>query len=108
MSKRSGNEAGKDDVYDISDEPVVKIPPGEIDIEPAFDTCLTCHNAESPVFKPICTETVVGEVLHFFRREPTEVEIAALKRKITETLGAKQAGCGGAATCETCRKAVRP
>jgi hypothetical protein len=100
--------AGKDDVYDITEQPYVKIPPGEIDIEPAFSTCLKCHNAESPTFRPICIEKIVREILHFFRRSPTPEEIAALKKKIAEEMGAKNVSCGGPEKCETCRKAAKP
>jgi hypothetical protein len=100
--------AGKDDVYDISEHPYVKIPPGEIDTEPTFLTCVKCHNADCPSFKPLCSENISKEILHFFRRTPSDEEITALKKKITSTLEERNASCGGPAKCERCRKAAKP
>jgi len=97
---------GDEDEGDKAKE-YVKIPEGEIVIEPAVDTCLKCHNSESPTYKPLCITSIAKEVLHFDpRKKRTDADVEALKKKIADALAAKNAGCGGPEKCKKCQKAA--
>ncbi|MBI4613671.1 MAG: hypothetical protein HY720_08690 [Planctomycetes bacterium] len=46
-----------------------EIPEGEIVRQPPLETCLGCHNEESPQFKPFCYKMRVKEIAHFDPRK---------------------------------------
>jgi hypothetical protein len=55
------------------------IPKDEINVNPQMDTCLGCHNEESPGFKPFCFYDFVQGIRHLNPLKPrTEQELAAL------------------------------
>jgi hypothetical protein len=65
----------------IEEEPskYTVIPKDEIINNPPMDTCLKCHNDESPGFKPFCFHEFVGNIRHLNPLKPrTEEERAAL------------------------------
>jgi len=59
--------------------PYTKIPEGEIIKDVPMATCLGCHNAESPSFKPFCFHERMQEIRHLNPLKPrTAEELAAL------------------------------
>ena len=51
----------------------------EINSKPDMQTCLGCHNEESPGFKPFCFHEFAGSIRHLNPLKPrTEEELAAL------------------------------
>jgi len=68
----------------------VAIPADEILAAPTEATCRTCHNADSPSFKPFCYPLRLEEVRHLNPKKPrTDEELAALMA----------CGCGEACAC---------
>jgi hypothetical protein len=47
-----------------------KVPAGEIISRPDQKTCLSCHNDQSPSFKPFCFQEYVDKVRHDDPRKP--------------------------------------
>lgn len=57
----------------------VGVPAGEIIGEPRADTCVKCHNSESPSYKPFCFSKMSAQVAHLNpTRKRTEEELKAL------------------------------
>ncbi len=103
LAAAGGEEEGQGDP---GERVYVKIPAEEIHLAP-FDACLRCHNQESPTFQPICIDKAFKEVMHLDpRKKRSEADLAALRKKITDELAAKNAGCGGPEKCGRCRKAA--
>jgi hypothetical protein len=99
--------AGGDEDAGDAEKAYVKIPDGEIVIEPTVDACLKCHNKESPTYKPICITNIAREILHLDpRKKRSDADVEALKKKIADALDAKGAGCGGPEKCGKCKKAA--
>ncbi len=96
---------GEEDAGD-AEKALTKIPEGEIVGHPGVDSCLKCHNEESPSFKPLCATEIFKEVMHLDpRKKRTDADLAAEKKKWVEALAAKKTGCGGPEKCGKCRKA---
>ena len=56
----------------------VEIPEAEIIKQPKLDTCLGCHNDESPSFKPFCFHERLSEIRHLNPLKPrTQQELDA-------------------------------
>jgi hypothetical protein len=99
--------AGSDEDEGDKEKEYVKIPAGEIVVDPPIDTCLKCHNSESPSYKPLCITSIAKEIQHFDpRKKRSDADVEALKKKIADALAAKNAGCGGPEKCEKCKKAA--
>jgi hypothetical protein len=57
------------------------IPEGEMIVSPPMETCLACHNKESPNFKPFCFCKAKLEIRHLNPlRQRTDAEKAALAK----------------------------
>jgi hypothetical protein len=50
--------------------PYQAVPAGEIVVNPPQSTCLSCHNEESPTFKPFCYYERVDKIRHDDPRKP--------------------------------------
>lgn len=66
-----------------------KIPETEILLAPPMSTCLSCHNSESPSFKPFCFQRCNAEVRHLNPAKPRTAEELA-----------KILACGKGADCK--------
>jgi len=67
-------EAGAERTY-------TPVPEGEIIVEATMETCVRCHNAESPTFKSFCFFEKRAQIMHLDpRKKRTEEEIAAMKK----------------------------
>lgn len=85
---------------------VEKLPEGEIIGRPAAETCLTCHNAESPSFKGFCFRERVVAILHLDPRQQHDpAEVAALKCGCEAPCTCQKSECGGWPTPEEIAKA---
>lgn len=68
-----------------------QVPADEIISSVGQEQCLTCHNEESPSFKPFCFHKRAGEIRHLNPLKPrTEKELAAIL----------VCGCGDACECK--------
>jgi hypothetical protein len=102
LAAAGGEEEDPGDV----EKPYVKIPEGEV-TEPHLDTCLKCHNNDSPTFKALCVTEIFKEVMHFDpRKKRSDGDVAAMKKKIADDLVAKNVSCGGPEKCKKCKKAA--
>ena len=54
--------------------PRVEVPKDEIIARPEMSTCLTCHNKESPSFKPFCFKKRTQEIAHLDPRDTKAAE----------------------------------
>jgi len=71
---------------------------GEVIAEPGFDTCVKCHNPESPSYKPFCFKESYAKISHLNpekKRTPEEL------KKLADPNG-----CGDAGTCKCPRPAA--
>lgn len=83
-----------------------KLPEGEIIGRPSPDTCLTCHNAESPSYKGFCFRERVVQILHHDPRKGRDpAEVAALKCGCEAPCKCQKSECGGWPTAEEIAKA---
>jgi hypothetical protein len=65
---------------------------GEINAHPDAQSCISCHNKESPSYKPFCFAKFEKEIRHLDpRKTRTDAEKAALD---------KGCGCGDACKCD--------
>jgi hypothetical protein len=76
---------------------------GEINRKPNMDTCLKCHNPESPSYRPFCFKEMHALMVHLNPRKPrSEAEMAALMNPFgctdTECKCPKPAGASDAAS----------
>jgi hypothetical protein len=68
----------------------VQVPEDEILARPTQETCLTCHNEESPSFQPFCFHERMVAIRHLNPLKPrSEAEHAALL----------VCGCGESCSC---------
>lgn len=77
---------------------VAPVAAGEIDAEPGADTCLKCHNPESPSYKPFCFKEAYAKISHLNpekKRTPEEL------KKLADPYG-----CGEAGECKCPRPAA--
>lgn len=51
-----------------------KLPAGEIIVSPPMSTCLSCHNEQSPSFKPFCFHRANADVRHLNPKKPRTAE----------------------------------
>jgi hypothetical protein len=64
----------------------------EINSHPSPQGCLTCHNKESPTYKPFCFARFQAEIRHL---DPRKTRTPEEQAKIDETCG-----CGETCTCD--------
>jgi hypothetical protein len=64
----------------------------EINSHPSPQSCLTCHNKESPTYKPFCFAKFQKEIRHL---DPRKERSADEQAQIDETCG-----CGDTCTCD--------
>lgn len=82
------------------------LPAGEIVTDPAMSVCTTCHNKESPNYKPFCHCKFKLQVRHLNpKRERTDAEKAALVAcSCKDDCGCKTDCCKGG----TCTELAKP
>ncbi|MCI0341461.1 MAG: cytochrome c family protein [Planctomycetales bacterium] len=89
----AGEEGGSGD---DKEKALVKLPAGEILARPPVETCLKCHNTESPSFEGFCFKNRLKEIRHWDpRKKRTEADIAALECGCGEKCACTKAECGG-------------
>jgi len=82
------------------------LPAGEIIVDPAMSVCTSCHNKESPSYKPFCHCKSKLEIRHLNpKRERTDAEKAALVAcSCKDDCGCKADCCKGG----TCTELAKP
>lgn len=60
------------------DGKVEPVPAGEIDGRPTVDTCVKCHNDQSPTFKPFCFKERNAKIVHLIPGKHSDEEQKAL------------------------------
>lgn len=79
MKARFAAAAMEEDLADDELPKYVRIPEDELIFSPPQETCLGCHNDESPSFKSFCFFERVPEIRHLDPRKPrTAAELDAL------------------------------
>jgi hypothetical protein len=74
----------------------VEIPPDEIVMHPGTESCLKCHNEESPQFKPFCFKKRFEEMQHLDpRKERTPDQVKSMKCGCAGACACKKGECGG-------------
>jgi hypothetical protein len=71
-----------------------KIPADEIISMPEQKTCLTCHNEESPTFKPFCYYERLEKVRHDDPRKPHADKLVCACEKCACVHGCETGKCG--------------
>lgn len=90
---RAANAASDDEGFGDEEEEATytEIPDGEIVASVERETCLGCHNHDSPSYKPFCFYKFRSEILHL---NPLKPRTAEERAKILVC------GCGDACTCD--------
>lgn len=74
----------------------MEVPAGEIVTRPEPKTCLTCHNDQSPSFKPFCFRERLAQIRHPDPRKTRDPAVEeALKCACEKPCACTQAQCGG-------------
>ncbi len=98
--------AAAQDAEEGAEKEYEAVPEDEITALPPIDTCLQCHNSDSPSFKGLCATEIFKEIMHLDprkKRKPDEIE--SLRKKWAMKLEEAKSGCGGPEKCEECKKA---
>ena len=67
----------------------------EIITQPPKETCLGCHNEQSPSFQPFCMKSFASKIEHLDpRKERTEAELDARRCKCGDDCACTQGECG--------------
>lgn len=74
MKARMAAAQAAGDAGDDKAAPRVEIPKDEIVARPEMAACTTCHNKESPSFKPFCFKKRVQEIAHLDPRDTKAAE----------------------------------
>lgn len=86
FKEASKQKGGADKHIDIPDDEIIK--------RPGFETCLKCHNEESPSFKPFCFKKKRAEIAHLDPRiKRTKEELEALECQCGDDCKCKTADC---------------